>query len=50
MAADKPVAYPPGANVRLPRWLRFVLALWAIALALLSLQALELSLFELLIG
>jgi hypothetical protein len=30
---------------RLPGWLRFVLALWAIVLLLLGLQALELSLF-----
>ena len=30
---------------RLPGWLRFVLALWGIALLLLALQALELALF-----
>jgi hypothetical protein len=34
------------AATRVPGWLRFVLALWAIALLLLALQALELSLFE----
>jgi len=32
--------------IRLPGWLRFVLALWAIALLLLGLQALEVRLFE----
>jgi hypothetical protein len=30
----------------MPGWLRFVLALWAIAALLLALQALELKLFE----
>lgn len=50
MVADKPVAYTPVARTRVPRWLRFVLALWAISLALLALQALQLSLFELLIS
>ena len=34
------------ATSRLPGWLRITLALWAIALLLLGLQALELSLFE----
>jgi len=34
------------ATTRVPGWLRFVLALWVIALLLLALQAVELSLFE----
>ena len=33
------------AATRLPGWLRFVLALWGIALLLLGLQALEVGLF-----
>ena len=33
-------------TTRLPGWVKFVLALWAIALLLLGLQAFELSLFE----
>jgi hypothetical protein len=33
------------AATRLPGWLRFVLALWAIALLLLGLQGLEVGLF-----
>lgn len=41
MAEGKPVA-----SARMPGWLRFVLALWAVALLLLGLQALELKLFE----
>ena len=40
MTEEKTVARTP-----LPGWLRFVLALWAIALLLLGLQALELQLF-----
>jgi hypothetical protein len=35
----------PARVGRLSGWLRFVLALWAIVLLLLGLQALELSLF-----
>ena len=38
------------ATIRLPGWLRIVLALWAIALLLLVLQALELALFERTVG
>jgi hypothetical protein len=38
------------ATHRLPGWLRFVLALWAIALLLLGLQAFEVSLFSVLSG
>jgi hypothetical protein len=35
----------PAQVSRLPRWLRFVLALWVIVLLLFGLQALEVSLF-----
>jgi hypothetical protein len=35
----------PAQAGHLPRWLRFVLALWVIVLLLFGLQALELSLF-----
>jgi hypothetical protein len=37
-------------GTRVPGWLRFVLALWAIAGLLLALQSLELKLFEALGG
>jgi hypothetical protein len=40
----------PAALTRLPGWLRFLLALWAIALLLLALQALELAVFDTLAG
>jgi len=33
-------------GARVPGWVRFVLALWAIAALLLALQSLELKLFE----
>jgi hypothetical protein len=38
------------AATHVPRWLRFVLVLWTIALLLLALQAVELGLFSLLTG